>query len=326
MFERDEKTMLENSKKIEMFRRMCLIRVFETKAIKHYKEKLNRGPLHVYLGEEACAVGSCMALEVGDYITSTHRGHGHCIAMGGDVKKMLAEICGRATGYCKGKGGSMHIADLDLGIIGANGIVGAGLPIAVGAAIALDNMNRKNVILCFFGDGASNTGAFHEALNMASIWKLPVIFFCENNCYAISTCTKDSLNIKNISVRSASYGIPGMSVDGNDVLEVYAATCEARSRALNGGGPTLIEARTYRTIGHWIGDPIRYRTKDEEEWWKTKCPIKRFRRYLIDTDIISEEQATRIEQESNKIMEEANRFAVDSPDPQPDEALEDIYV
>jgi TPP-dependent pyruvate/acetoin dehydrogenase alpha subunit len=311
---------------IEMFRRMVLIRFFETKAIEHYRERLNRGPLHAYVGEEANAVGACMALRKGDYITSTHRGHGHCIAMGGDVNRMLAEIVGKETGYCRGKGGSMHIADLDLGIIGANGIVGAGIPIAVGAAIALDNGGKHNVILCFFGDGASNTGAFHESLNMASIWKLPVVFFCENNCYAISTCTKDSLNIEDISVRSGSYGIPGETVDGNDVLQVYAAVKKARSRAVEGGGPTLVESKTYRTVGHWIGDPIRYRTKEEEASWRVKCPVSSFRKHLIREGIMSEQQVLDLEEEVRVQIENAEKFALDSPDPDPEEALEDIYV
>jgi TPP-dependent pyruvate/acetoin dehydrogenase alpha subunit len=312
--------------KIEMFRRMCLIRFFETKAIEHYREKLNRGPLHAYVGEEANAVGACLALEKGDYITSTHRGHGHCIAMGGDVDKMLAEICGRAAGYCKGKGGSMHIADLDLGIIGANGIVGAGIPIAVGAAIAMDNRGNKNAVLCFFGDGASNTGAFHESLNMAAIWRLPVIFFCENNCYAISTCTTESINIENISARAGAYGIPGITVDGNDVLAVYETVKQARSRAVDGEGPTLIESKTYRTVGHWIGDPIRYRTKEEEEEWKVKCPVSTFRKRLVEEGVLTEDETCALEGEIQGRVEQSDRFAVESPDPDPDEALLDIYV
>jgi TPP-dependent pyruvate/acetoin dehydrogenase alpha subunit len=312
--------------KIEMFRRMCKIRFFETKAIAHYQEKLNRGPLHAYVGEEANAVGGCMALEKGDFITSTHRGHGHCIAMGGDLDKMLADICGRATGYCKGKGGSMHIADLDLGIIGANGIVGAGIPIAVGAAISIDNDGIRNIVLCFFGDGASNTGAFHESINMASIWKLPIIFYCENNCYAISTCTRDSLNIENISVRAQAYGIPGETIDGNDVLAVYAAVKKARRRAIGGHGPTLIESKTYRTVGHWIGDPIRYRTKEEEDLWKVKCPVSRFREYIIAEGVMTEEQVQQLEDDVHSLVENADRFAVESPNPDPGEAFDDIYV
>ncbi|MFW6181777.1 MAG: thiamine pyrophosphate-dependent dehydrogenase E1 component subunit alpha, partial [Spirochaetota bacterium] len=271
-----------SGQKIEMLRKMLRIRAFEYKALSHCTERLNRGPLHLYVGEEGTAAGACAALEQGDYITSTHRGHGHCIAMGGDVRRMLAEIVGRSTGYCKGKGGSMHIADLDLGIIGANGIVGAGIPIAVGAGIAMDNLERPNIVLCFFGDGASNTGAFHESLNLASIWRLPVVFLCENNQYAISGCVKDTLNICDVSDRAASYGIPGASVDGNDAFQVFDAVKRARGRAVAGEGPSLIEAKTYRWLGHWHADPCRYRVEDEVEEWKKRCPIKRMEEHLVD--------------------------------------------
>ncbi len=312
--------------KIEMYRKMFRVRSFELKTMQFCTEKLNRGSLHLYVGEEASAVGSCMALEKGDYITSTHRGHGHCIAMGGDVKRMLAEIAGRSTGYCKGKGGSMHIADLDLGIMGANGIVGAGIPIAVGAGIAMDNQNKKNIILCFFGDGASNTGAFHEAMNMASIWSLPIIFFCENNFYGISGCTRDTLNIENISERSKAYGIHGVTVDGNDIFEIYDETKKARDMAVSGKGPVLIEAKTYRWLGHWQADPCRYRDDAEVEEWKKKCPIKRMRKHLIDEGILSEEKIDGLEEEINREIEETEKYAIESPEPDPEEALEDIYI
>ena len=315
-----------DNQKGEMYRKMLRLRSFEYKALFHCTERLNRGPLHPYVGEEAVSVGACTALEKGDYITSTHRGHGHCIAMGGDVKRMLAEIVGRATGYCKGKGGSMHIADLDLGIIGANGIVGGGIPISVGAAIAMDNQNRNNIILCFFGDGASNTGAFHESLNMASIWKLPVVFLCENNLYAISGSVNDTLNIRDISDRSKSYGIPGITVDGNDIFDVYATVKEARERAICGEGPTLIEAKTYRWLGHWHADPCRYREEREVEMWKKKCPIKRMREHLITENVFSEEQIQKIESEIEEEIEAAEKFALESPFPTPDDALQDVYV
>ena len=310
---------------IEMFRKMCRIRYFEYKVAQFCQEKFNRGPLHLYVGEEGSAVGACTALEKGDYITSTHRGHGHCIAQGGDVKKMLAEIAGRSTGYCKGKGGSMHIADIDLGIIGANGIVGGGIPIAMGAGIALVNQNKKNVIVCFFGDGASNIGGFHEAVNMASIWDLPVIFFCENNLYGISGHAKDTMNIKDVSVRAKSYGIAGVTVDGNNILEVYSATMEARERAISGGGPTLLEAKTYRWLGHWHADPCRYRTEEEVEEWKKKCPIKFLRRYLTGEGLFTEEQLDEVENEVKAEIEQTEQFALDSPEPDPEEALEDVY-
>lgn len=309
-----------------MYKRMVQIRMFEECAIEQLEEKRARGPLHLYIGEEANAVGACSALELGDYVTSTHRGHGHCIAMGGDIQRMLAEICGRGTGYCKGKGGSMHIADLGLGIIGANGIVGAGMPIAVGAAIAMDNLGKSNVVLCFFGDGASNTGSFHESLNMASIWNLPVVFYCENNQYAISTPAKDALNIHDISIRGVSYGIPSMTIDGNDVLEVYLATKAARNCAVSGRGPTLIEARTYRTIGHWVGDPVRYRTTAEEEEWRIKCPIRRLREYLCAAKEATEEEIAAVDLDVRNEIAEASSFALKSADPTSEEALTDVYV
>jgi TPP-dependent pyruvate/acetoin dehydrogenase alpha subunit len=315
-----------NELMIEMYRRMVRIREFELKTLQFCTEKLNRGPIHPYVGEEAAAVGACMALEKGDYITSTHRGHGHCIAMGGDVRRMLAEIAGRSTGYCKGKGGSMHIADMDLGIIGANGIVGAGIPIAVGAAIAMDNMDKKNVILCFFGDGASNTGAFHEAMNMASIWDLPVIFACENNFYGISGCARDTINIENISERSRAYGITGITIDGNDIFEVFDETRKARETAVNGKGPVLIEMKTYRWLGHWHADPCRYREQEEVEEWKKKCPIRRMRDYLIERDILTESMIIKIDEEIEREIGEIEKFALESPEPDPGEALDDVYV
>jgi pyruvate dehydrogenase E1 component alpha subunit len=311
---------------VEMYKKMLRIRKFEFKVREFCTERLNRGPLHLYVGEEASAVGACAALERGDYITSTHRGHGHCIAMGGDVKRMLAEIVGRATGYCKGKGGSMHIADIDLGIIGANGIVGGGIPLAVGAAIALDNQGKKNAILCFFGDGATNTGAFHEACNMASIWALPVIFFCENNFYGISGCTKDTIHIEDISERSKAYGITGITIDGNNIFEVYDATKRARDQVVAGGGPVLIEAKTYRWLGHWHADPCRYRDEAEVNEWKKKCPIMYLEKYLIREGMLNAKQLKGMQQEIDSEIAEIEKFAIESPDPDPEEALEDIYV
>jgi TPP-dependent pyruvate/acetoin dehydrogenase alpha subunit len=307
---------------VEMLHRMLRIRYFEEKAIDHYRQRLNRGPLHCYIGEEACATAACMALEKGDFITSTHRGHGHCIAMGGEPRLMLAEFVGRKIGYCKGKGGSMHIADLELGVIAANGIVGGGIPISVGAGIAMDNRNQKNVILCFFGDGASNTGSFHESLNMASIWNLPVIYLLENNYYAISGCAKDLIKVEDVSVRSVAYGIPGFTVDGNDVFEIYDAVKQARDRAVAGEGPTLIEAKTYRWCGHWISDPIRYRTQDELDKWKKK----RLTSHLVRKKILTNQDVDQIETEERELIEEAERFAIESPDPDPEEALEDVFT
>lgn len=315
-----------SEQQVEMLKRMLRIRSFEYKALAHCTERLNRGPLHLYVGEEGVAAGACAALEKGDYITSTHRGHGHCIAMGGDVKRMLAEIVGRATGYCKGKGGSMHIADLDLGIMGANGIVGAGIPIAIGAGIAMDNSGKDNIILCFFGDGASNTGAFHESLNMASIWQLPIVFLCENNLYGISGCVKETVNICDISDRAASYGITGVSIDGNDVFEVFDTVKKAREQCIAGNGPVLIEAKTYRWLGHWHADPCRYREEAEVETWKKKDPIKRLREHLVSNGIVDQKDAERIEREINEEIEATEKFAVESPFPDPEEALQDVYA
>jgi len=309
-----------------MLRKMLLIRQFETKTLSHCNERLNRGPLHLYVGEEAVAVGACAALEKGDYITSTHRGHGHCIAMGGDVNRMLAEIVGKETGYCKGKGGSMHIADLDLGIIGANGIVGGGIPIAVGAGIAMQQRAKKNVVVCFFGDGASNTGSFHESVNMASIWTVPVIFLCENNLSGISGCVKDTMNICDISVRAQAYGIPGYTIDGNDVLKVYGLLKEVRESVAAGKGPVLIEATTYRWLGHWQADPCRYRDEAEVDEWKKKCPIDKMKKHLLEARIVTEKQLAEMEENAKREIDESERFAVGSPDPDPEEALEDIYA
>lgn len=305
---------------------MYLIRVFEEKAMHLYNEGINRGALHPYSGEEAVAAGVCLALIEGDYITSTHRGHGHCLAMGGNSAKMLAELLGKKNGYCKGKGGSMHIADLGLGILGANGIVGGGIPISVGAGIALDNMNKKNVVVCFFGDGASNTGSFHESVNMASIWKLPIIFVCENNFYAISANVKDSMNIIDISTRAMSYNIKGYSIDGNDVEIVYETAKTARDLAVSGHGPVFIEAKTYRLFGHWIADPQIYRSVKEINDWKKKDPILIFKKKLLENKIISTQEIKDIEKEIVEEINNAEKFAKLSPEPDLIEALEDVLI
>jgi pyruvate dehydrogenase E1 component alpha subunit len=310
----------------EMYRKMYLIRIFEKKAIDLYKEGINRGALHSYIGEEAVAVGACSALKSNDYITSTHRGHGHCLAMGGNPSKMLAELLGKRTGYCKGKGGSMHIADPNLGILGANGIVGAGIPIAVGAGLALANLGKKNVVVCFFGDGATCTGAFHEALNMASIWKLPVVFICENNLYAISGCTADCIPVKDIATRALSYNMPGKIVDGMDVLSVYEETLSAREKAINGKGPTLIECKTYRFEGHWIADPQVYRSKSEVEEWKKKDPIEKLENKLIKENLAKLEDLKEIKNDIEREIIIAEKFAKESPEPRLGEVLDDIFI
>ena len=280
---------LTSDQLIQMYRQMHRIRAFELTVLKAVERGLVAGGPHLYVGEEAVAVGVCTALETRDYITSTHRGHGHLIAKGGQLKPMLAEIFGKATGYCKGKGGTMHIADLDLGILGANGIVGGGIPTAVGAALSSHLKHGGWVVACFFGDGATNQGTFHESMNLASIWKLPVIFVCENNAFGMFTPQKVTTPGCDIVSRAASYCMPGVQVDGNDVLAVYEATVEAKRRALAGEGPTLLDCKTYRFFGHYIGDPEVYRTQEEVEAAKMKDPLPRFRRYLGDAGILDDD-------------------------------------
>jgi len=317
---------IDSEKLLEMYRKMLEIRYFEQAAVKLFQSGMLPGFLHSYLGEEAVAVGACSALQKSDYITSTHRGHGHVIAKGARLDKMMAELFARKTGYCKGKGGSMHIADFSIGIVGATGIVGSGIPIANGVALAARMKKTTQVVACFFGDGASNTGSFHEGVNLASVWNLPVIFICENNCYAESTPQREHQKIKNVSVRATAYDIPGVTVDGNDVITVFKAAQEAVNRARNGGGPTLIECKTYRWMGHYIGDPAYYRPKGEAEEWKKRCPIKRFKKRLIEEEILSEGGAKQVEEEVKVKVEKAIEFAKESPSPLPQEALEDIYA
>lgn len=308
-----------------MLRQMYEIRYFEEKVVELFRQNLLRGAVHVYLGEEAIAVGACNALKEDDCIVSTHRGHGHCIAKGGDVNRMMAELLGKETGYCKGRGGSMHIADLDLGILGANGIVGGGIPISVGAGLSAQYQKNRRVTLCFFGDGASNQGSFHESLNLASSWRLPVVFICENNFYAVSTPMGHSTAVKDISDRAKAYGIPGMTVDGNDVMTIYEVVSQAVRRARNGEGPSLIECKTYRLEGHYLGDPVVYRTKEEVNKWKKKDPIHLLERYLIQNKVITEEKIREIRKETQERIKEAELFARNSSDPSPENLLDDVY-
>jgi pyruvate dehydrogenase E1 component alpha subunit len=291
-----------------------------------YAQNLVPGTIHLYAGEEAVAVGVCSALQKDDYITSTHRGHGHCIAKGADMKRVMAEILGKQTGYCRGKGGSMHIADFSLGILGATAVVGAGFPIAVGAGLSIKLRKTSQVVACFFGEGASNQGTFHEGLNLASVWRLPVIFVCENNLYAMGTRQSRVMNIENVADRAVAYGIPGVVVDGNDVLAVYETAEKAVERARNGLGPTLIECKTYRHKGHSRVDPAKYRPKEEVEYWLAKDPIKRFREKLLQTNILTEAEIQQVEMEVSVEIEEAVKFAMESPYPNPEEALEDVYA
>ncbi|MBX5328506.1 MAG: pyruvate dehydrogenase (acetyl-transferring) E1 component subunit alpha [Candidatus Bathyarchaeota archaeon] len=317
---------LPKDKLAEMLRKMFEIRLFEEKVFELYAQNLVPGTIHLYAGEEAVAVGVCSNLRKDDYITSTHRGHGHCIAKGADLKRTMAEILGKKTGYCKGKGGSMHIADFRIGMLGATAVVGAGIPIAVGAGLSIKLRRTNQVVACFFGEGASNQGTFHEGINMASIWKLPVIFVCENNLYAMGTRQSIVMNIENIADRAIAYCIPGVFVDGNDVLAVYEATEKAVERARKGEGPTLIECKTYRHRGHSRVDPARYRPKEEVAEWLAKDPIKRFKEKLIHTKALSETEIQHIEKEVSVEIEEAVKFAIESPFPEPEEALEDVYA
>lgn len=311
---------------LKAFRTMYLIRFFEEKAEELYMQGLVHGTMHLSVGQEATATGAIFALNPEDYIVSTHRGHGHCIAKGADVKLMMAEFLGKETGYCRGRGGSMHIADLKAGNLGANGVVGSGIPIAVGAGLAIKLQREKRVVLCFFGDGAANTGAFHESLNMAAIWQLPVIFLCENNFYAMSTPVSRAFPVENIADRASAYGIPGVVVDGNDFFAVYEATKNAAERARRGEGPTLIECKTYRWKGHSRSDPQRYRSREEVEAWKRKDPIARFKEVLIVKGIITEKEALEIEEEAKKAIEEAVRFALESPEPSPVNIEQEVYA
>lgn len=320
---------LPKNQMLEMFKKMLEIRYFEEKVVDQYARGAVPGLAHLYIGEEAVAVGTCMNLTDDDYITSTHRGHGHCIAKGGELKPMMAELFGKRTGYCKGKGGSMHIAAFDKGILGAMGIVGSGGPIAMGAALGIKKLNLDRVAVCFFGDGASNEGATHEAMNFASLHQLPLIFVCENNGYGISVSQRRHQAIRDVAVRAAGYDMPGVIVDGMDVVAVYEAVKEAVKRAKAGKGPTLVECKTYRFRGHHEGDPnqgTRYRTKEEMDKWREKCPIKLFRERLIKEKIAKPKELDEVEQNVNRRVEEAFVYAMESPFPKPEEAFEDLFA
>jgi pyruvate dehydrogenase E1 component alpha subunit len=317
---------IKKEKLIEMYRVMVRIRTFEERVVKEFAAGNIPGAAHLYAGEEAVATGACANLLLDDYITSTHRGHGHLIAKGGKTDRMMAELYGKKTGYNKGKGGSMHIADMEIGILGANAIVGASIPIAGGAALSAKMRGTDQVAICFLGDGATNTGRFHEGVNLAAIWNLPVVYVIENNMYAESTALSAACKLANLSERASAYGIPGKTVDGNNVLAVYEAVKEAVARARKGQGPTLIECKTYRHRGHFEGDPQTYKTKEEVAEWMKKDPIPRFRKRLIEMGVLAEEDADKIGQEMKEEIEKAVKFAVESPLPAPEEALEDVYA
>ncbi len=309
-----------------MLKTMRMIRTFETEAQNQFAMGAIPGFVHLYIGEEAVATGACTALNEDDYITSTHRGHGHIIAKGGDVKYMMAELFGKETGYCKGKGGSMHIADATKGILGANGIVGAGHNIAVGAGLSAQYRGTDQVCVCFFGDASTNQSTFHEAMNLASVWKLPVVFVCENNGYGISVSQERHQNITDISVRAQSYNVPGITIDGNDVLAVYEAVREAVAYAREKKGPTLIECKTYRHRGHFEGDATVYRTQEELEEWKKKDPIPRLEKYLLDNEIMTQEEIDALNADVQAEVNAAVAFAKESPVAPLESIVEDVYT
>ncbi len=306
--------------------KMFLIRKFEEGAEDSYTRGLIHGTMHLSIGQEASAVGSCMSLSDEDKITSTHRGHGHCVAKDADLGKMFAEFFGKETGYCKGRGGSMHIADPSKGNLGANGIVGGGLPIAVGAALSAKRLGTGAVTVCFFGDGANNEGAFHESLNMAAVWKLPVVFVCENNRYGMSTSTARSTAVKQIAERAAAYSMPGVTVDGNDFSAVTEAVDAAVARARRGEGPSLVENMTYRWRGHSKSDRNRYRTKEEIAEWMERDPIVAMSKLLVNHEILTEAEVGALEEDAARIIREAIDFAAASPDPKIEEATRDVYT
>jgi len=307
----------------KMYKDAFTIRRFEEKAIEQYRVGNIRGYLHPYIGEEAIAVATISACRPDDYITSTHRGHGHAIAKGHDLKFMYAELFGKATGYCKGRGGSMHITNMAQGNLGANGIVGGGIPIAVGAGMAIKQKKGDQVVLCFFSDGGSNNGVFHESLNLAAVFHLPVLFILENNHYAVSTPIEASALVENLSIRAEGYGIPGITLDGNDAVKIYEAMEEPIRRARKGEGPTLIECKTYRHGGHHINDPGLYMPKDKLEYWKSRDPLIILKDYLNKAGVkISEIES--INQQMEKELDEAIKFGLESPEPSVEEFLAEI--
>jgi Pyruvate/2-oxoglutarate dehydrogenase complex, dehydrogenase (E1) component, eukaryotic type, alpha subunit len=309
----------------DLYLTMRRIREFETNAMNLFAEGKIPGFVHLYLGEEAVASGVCSNLREDDYITSTHRGHGHIIAKGGDLKFMMAELFGKATGYCKGKGGSMHIADGTRGIIGANGIVGAGQSISTGVGLQILLHKTDQVCVCFFGDGSTNQATFHESLNLAAVWNLPIVFVCENNGYGISNPQTKHQKIKDVADRAVAYGIPGVVCDGNDVFAVRETSAEAIKRAREGKGPTLVECKTYRQRGHFEGDPAIYKPKEEQEAWLKKDPLDKMTKWMTDEGGFSAAEVKAIDDQVKAEVAEAVKFAEDSPYPTPESGVEDVY-
>ena len=310
----------------EALRLMLTIRLFDERALALFRAGEMRGTTHPYIGMEAVGVGVMLALRPDDYVTSTHRGHGHTIAKGGDPKKMMAELLGRATGYSGGKGGSMHIADMDKHMLGANGIVGGGMGLATGAALTARLQKTGSVAICFFGDGALEQGVLHETTNLAAIWKLPVVFVCENNQYAMSARSDWSVAGGDPAKRAAGYGIPGVTVDGMDLFAVNSASSQLVERARRGDGPAYLVCDTYRYHGHHAGDPLNYREKEEVERWRQQDPVERVKRAAIDRGVMRPEDIEALEQQVQAQIEEAVEFAKNSPEPTPDQLMTDIYA
>ena len=316
---------IAKDKLADMYEKMLLTRTFEETAAKLFTQGKVHGTAHFCIGEEATGIGVCAALEPQDQIYATHRGHGQSIGKGMDVKRMMAEFLGKATGVCRGKGGCMHIAELAVGNLGANGIVAGGIPIAVGSALSAQMQGIDRVVVDFFGDGATNEGSFHEALNLAAIWKLPVLFVCVNNQYGMSMHVSRHMAIPDIAVRASSYGMPGKSIDGNDIFQVYAAALEAREYVRT-QGPLLLVTNTYRIMGHSKSDANVYRTKEEVEEWRKRCPLKRMKERLLAEGLFSAAELQDIETRAERTIREALEFAEASPEPALETATEDVYA
>ncbi len=316
----------ESSELVDYLEKMLKIRFFEEKVSDLLSRDIVKGASHLYVGQEAVAVGAVAAIRGDDYITSTHRGHGHCIAKGGDPKLMLAELCGKVTGYCKGKGGSMHIADVNAGNLGATGIVGSNIPVATGAGLSIRLKKTDQVVLCFFGDGATNTSAFHESVNMAAIWNLPVVYVCENNLYGMSVAVSRAFPFTDLAERAKGYNIPGVIADGMDVLDVKRKVQEAVQRARKGEGPTFIECKTYRFYGHSKGDPRAYRTREEEQSWKSRDPVTNFEKKLVEKGILTQKQVEELEESISNEINEAEKFALNSPYPPVESLFDGLYT
>ena len=317
---------MEKTLALTLYRQMVQIRRFEEELFRLFLKRPMPGSMHQYIGQEAVAVGVCAHLAKEDYVTSTHRGHGHCIAKGVEIKAIMAEMFAKKTGCCKGMGGSMHIADFGVGMLGANAIVGAGIPIATGAGWSCKARYPGRVSVAFFGEGAANEGAFHEGINLAAVWRLPVVFVCENNLYNFSVHYKKTMLLDNVADRAAAYGIPGQVVDGMDLLAVYGAAGEAIKRARQGDGPTLLECKTYRFMGHSRFEPAGYRSKEEVEAWKKRDPIPMFREWLLKSLLASEAEFEEIDNAVAKEIEAAVAFAEQSPDPEPDDYARYIFA